>query len=110
MMHLALIIFIVAVIAVVLGFGITNAVNHIAKFIFFLIIILFLIFMFYEYFSSHSVTSEPTPPATHTPVKREPSNFVREKISGISIRCGLKILNSKPQQDQRWERFNDLTI
>lgn len=68
MLNLILILFIVAIIAGILGFGITNAVNHIAKFIFFLIVILFLIFMFYEYFSFHSPTSERAPPATQTPV------------------------------------------
>ena len=40
MLNLALILFIVAIIAGILGFWITNAVNHIAKFIFFLMIIL----------------------------------------------------------------------
>ena len=71
MLNLALILLFVAIIVGILGFGITNAVNHIAKFIFFLIIILVLIFMFYEYFSFHSPTSEPTPPATQTPVKSQ---------------------------------------
>ena len=71
MLNLALIIFIAAIIAGILGFGITNAVNHIAKFVFFLIIIIFLIFIFYEYVSFHSPTIEPVPPETHTPVESQ---------------------------------------
>jgi uncharacterized membrane protein YtjA (UPF0391 family) len=71
-MNLALILLIVAIIAGILGFGIANAVTHIAKFMFFVIIILFLIIMFYGYFSFHSSpTKEPIPPATNTPVKSQ---------------------------------------
>lgn len=66
-MNLALILLIVAVIAGIIGFGIANAVNHIAKFLFFGIIILFLILMFYEYFSFPSAKKEPIPP----PVKSQ---------------------------------------
>jgi uncharacterized membrane protein YtjA (UPF0391 family) len=65
MLNLALILFIVAVIIGVLGFGITNAVNHIAKFLFFVIIILFLIFVFYEYSSFQSPSNEHVPQQHH---------------------------------------------
>ena len=71
MLNLALILCVIAIIVGILGFGITNAVNHIAKFIFFVLIILLLIFIFYVYFYFNSPTNEPIPPATHTSVKSE---------------------------------------
>ncbi len=63
MLHLALILFIIAVIVGILGFGITNAINHIAKFLFYIIVIIFLIIILYAYFS-FSPTHEPIPPET----------------------------------------------
>ena len=61
MLNLALILCVIAIIVGILGFGITNAVNHIAKFIFFVLIILLLIFIFYVYFYFNS------PKRTHSP-------------------------------------------
>lgn len=54
MLSLALILLVVAVIAGVLGFGIANAVTHIAKFLFYVIVILIVILAFYMFFSYRS--------------------------------------------------------
>lgn len=80
MLNLALILCIIAIIAGILGFGITNAVNHIAKFIFYLLIILLLILIFYGYFYFNSPTNEQIPPATHTlpPATHTPVNNVEK--------------------------------
>lgn len=57
MLSLALILLVVAVIAGILGFGIANAVTHIAKFLFCVIVFLILIFFLYMFMSYHPNTT-----------------------------------------------------
>lgn len=62
MISIALILLVVAVIAGVLGFGLANAVTHIARFLFFVIVVLVLFFVLYMFFSYRA------PPLSHDTV------------------------------------------
>lgn len=63
-MGMVLILFIVAIIAGIFGFGIANAVNHIARFLFYVIVIVIFVILLYGYFSFEIPTNEGTPPTT----------------------------------------------
>ncbi len=64
-MDIVLVLFIIAILAGIFGFGIANAIQHIAKFFFFLVVIILLIIFLYGYFAVHVPTNEETTPTTH---------------------------------------------
>ncbi|MBA3603938.1 MAG: hypothetical protein H0W50_09950 [Parachlamydiaceae bacterium] len=68
MLTLAIILVIVAMIAGLFSFGITNIINQIAKFIFIILVIFLLLALFYGYSHFRSSASKETLPQTEVPV------------------------------------------